>query len=314
MSEVILTPAHDDDSRRLIRGLAPRPFPNVAATPTSERRPGRRREEFAVLFCLVLVLCAELMLVRVGLDAADEGYFIEQATRVVRGQLPYRDFDSLYTPALLYVHAAILRVFLGSPLVDLRTVGLLARLVIVGGLYLVCRPLVRPAIAWLPSLFVLVALDRVPATWEPHPGWPSAALTIVAVWAYARLPSTNGFRRNVLLVAIGAGAALVFAFKQNAGVLLGLALVVSTAWIGIEGKGTQVTRGLRRVQLLLLIVVIVTTTWLVHPHASRSTLAYFSVPLIAAGVSAILPAHVSGTRRGVWAGWGWAGASLACHG
>jgi hypothetical protein len=318
MSEVILTPAHEDDSRRLIRGLAARPFPNVAATPTSERRPGRRREEFAVLFCLVLVLCAELMLVRVGLDAADEGYFIEQATRVVRGQLPYRDFDSLYTPALLYVHAAILPVFLGSPLVDLRTVGLLARLVLAGGLYLVCRPLVRPAIAWLPSLYVLVALDRVPATWEPHPGWPSAALTIVAVWAYARLPSTNGFRRNVLLAAIGACAALVFAFKQNAGVLLGLALVVSTAWIGIEGTGTQVTRGLRRVQLLLLIVVIVTTMWLVHPHASWSTLAYFLVPLIAAGVSAILPAHVSGTRRGVgswlgvlgWLGLGWSVVSL----
>src|SRR5258708_6215867 len=110
------------------------------------------------------------MLVRVGRDAADEGYFIEQATRVVQGQLPYRDFDSLYTPALLYVHAAIVRVFLGSPLVDLRTVGLLARLVLVGGLYLVCRPLVRPAIASLPLLYVRAALDRPsPRQWE-YPG------------------------------------------------------------------------------------------------------------------------------------------------
>ena len=318
MSEVILRPPRGDESRHLSGTLAEHPFPNTAAATTGEPRLDRRREEFAVLFCLALVLCAELMLVRVGIDAADEGYFVEQASRVVQGQLPYRDFDALYTPALLYVHAGIMRVFGGSPLIELRTFGLLARLVLVGGLYLVCRPLVRPAIAWLPSLYVLVALDRLPATWEPHPGWPSAALTVVAVWAFTRLPSTDGLRRNALLATIGAVAALVFALKQNAGVLLGMALVVGTAWIGIDGWRTEVTRGLRRVQLLLLIVVVVTTTWLVYPHASLSILAYFLIPVIAAGVSAILPTHASGTGRGVgswlgmlgWLGLGWSVVSL----
>ena len=318
MSDVILT--SPQGPRRLSRALAERPPPNVASAPTVERpRPGWG-EEVLALFCLVLVLCVDLALVRVGLDAVDEGYFVEQATRVVQGQLPYRDFDSLYTPALLYVHAAILNLFGSSPVVDLRIVGLLARLVLAGGLYLVCRTLVRPAIAVLPSLYLLVALDRLPSSWERHPGWPSAALSIVTAWAFTRLPSTSGFRRNVLLAAIGAIAALVFALKQNTGVLLMLALVVSTAWQGIEGMRTDVTRALRTVQLLLLVVVVATTAWLVHPHASPSILAYFLVPLIAAGLASILPVHVSATDVGwgrgsaCWVGWGWAGASLVCHG
>ena len=236
----------------------------------------------------------------------------------VHGQLPYRDFDSLYTPALLYVHAATVTLFGGSPLVDLRIVGLLARLVLAAGLYLLCRPVMRPAIAVLPSLYVLVALDRIPSTWEPHPGWPSAALTVVAAWAFTRVPFTSGSRRSMLLAAIGAIAALVFALKQNAGVLLGLALVVSTAWQGIEGTRIDVTRALRTIQLLLLVLVVATIAWLVRPHASPTILAYFLIPLIAAGIAAILPGHVSATGRGVrswlnvlgWLGLGWSLVSL----
>jgi len=168
------------------------------------------------------------------------------------------DGDSLYTPALLYLHAAVFSLFGGSPVVDVRIVGLVGRLLLTVALYLLCRPQVRPAIAVLPSLYIQFGLDRLPSTWEPHPGWPSAALTVVAAWGYRRLPTLSGARRVTLLVAIGAIAGLVFAFKQNAGVLLGLALVVSTAWQGIEGTRTDVTRALRALrglQLLLFPVV-----------------------------------------------------------
>ena len=229
---------------------------NPASTPPIERPRGRSGEELVALMCLALVLCADLAMVRLGLDPEDEGYFVEQTMRLLQSQLPYRDFDSLYTPALLYIHATIVTVFGGSPIVDLRIVGLLARLVLAVGLYLLCRPVVRPAIAVLPSLYVLVALDRIPGTWEPHPAWPSAALTVLAMLAFTRLPPTCGARRNVALIAIGAIAALVFALKQNAGVLLGLALVVSTAWQGIDHTRTEVSRTLHVIRLFLLVAVV----------------------------------------------------------
>ncbi len=260
--------------------------------------------------CLLLVLLADLALLRVGLDPEDEGYFVQQATRVLHGQIPFRDFDSLYTPALLYVHAAVVWLLGGSPIVDLRVVGLLARVLFAVALYGICRPVVRPAIAVLPSLYTLIALDRLPSTWEPHPGWPSTALSIVAVGMAMYPPRT---RRNLMLFAIGAVAALVFALKQNAGVMLGLALVVGTAWQGLDPAHTDVTRGLRRVQFGLLLVLLVATAWLLRPHSTPMLLVYFVGPLLAASLAATLPVHVSAKGRSVgswlrlllWLGLGW---------
>src|SRR2546425_495495 len=82
------------------------------------------------------------------------------------------------------------------------------------------RPMVGLPTGVLPPLSTKFGLHRLPSTGDPHPGWPSAALTVVAAWGYRRLPTLSGARRVTLLVAIGAIAGLVFAFKQNAGVLL----------------------------------------------------------------------------------------------
>ena len=259
-----------------------------------ERPPKKRGEEVIALACLFAVLCVDLVLIRFGVDAQDEGYFLEQASRVVQGQLPYRDFDSLYTPGLLYVHAALLSLFGGAPVIDLRAAGLVSRLVLGLGLYLLCRRLVRPAIAVLPSLLILVGLDRLPATWEPHPGWPSAALTVIAVWAFTYLPGQRGGRRVLMLVGLGALAGLTFAFKQNAGVLLGVALVLGLAWLH-----PTVSRPLRVVQLLLLVLVVAATACLIHPHASVTIAEYFMLPLVAAGYAALRPVRVAADGRGL---------------
>ncbi|MBV9325389.1 MAG: hypothetical protein JO352_16575 [Chloroflexi bacterium] len=257
-----------------------------------ERPHQRRGEELVALACLFAALFAELVVIRFGIDAQDEGYFLEQATRVLQGQIPYRDFDSLYTPGLLYVHALVLSLFGGSPLIDLRVVGLVSRVVLALGLYLLCRSLVRPAIAVLPPLFILVGLDRVPSTWEPHPGWPSAALTILGVWAFMRLPSQVGWRRAALLIGLGAITGLAFVFKQNAGVLLGLALVLGLAW-----QGPTVTRPLRVIQISLLVLVLAATVWLIHPHASVPIAEYFILPLVAAAYAALRPIRVASDGR-----------------
>ena len=148
-----------------------------------------------------------------------------------------------------------------------------------------------------PGLYVLIGLDRVPLTWEPHPGWPSAAITVLTVCAFARLPGLNTRRRRRWLIAIGAATALVFAFKQNAGVFLGLALIVFTAWQGVEGGSTKVTPQLRAAQILLLSALVLAAAWLIQPHASVAIAAYFLVPIVAVGVAALSSASVSSTGR-----------------
>jgi len=255
--------------------------------------------EVTAIACLLALLGAELLLIRIGLDVQDEGYFVEQANRVLHGELPFRDFDSLYTPALLYIHALLFGAVGDAQVLAVRAVGLLSRALLAGSLYFVCRSLVRPWFAIIPAVYVLVGLDRVPQTWEPHPGWPSAALTAFTVWAFARLPERSGRQRIAWLVAIGATTAAVFAFKQNAGVFLALALVAFSAWQGIHHLSLRVTHTLRLVQLLLLVAIPAMMAWLIRPHADLATAAYFLVPLVAAVIAGIRPACVSVAGRGL---------------
>ena len=162
---------------------------------------------------------------RFGIDDLDEGYFASQALRVLHGQVPYRDFDSLYTPGLLYLHAAVFAVLGGPSLVALRLVSLVGRALLVGMTYLLGRRLARPWWAAVPPMFLLAGLDAAPNRWEPHPGWLSTGLALVAVWLVPR---------HITLA--GAAAGLAYAFKQNTGVFVLGSLVLFT-WLARPSLG-----------------------------------------------------------------------------
>ena len=96
---------------------------------------------------LILCVLGEAALLRLGIDDLDEGYFVQQAVRVLHGQIPYRDFETLYSPGLVYAHAGLLFAFGGDARAGLllapRALSLLARGALALLLYVVARPLVR---------------------------------------------------------------------------------------------------------------------------------------------------------------------------
>src|SRR5919199_2924691 len=92
---------------------------------------------------LLLAIGLEAAMLWVGIDDLDEGYFAQQATRVLHGQIPYRDFDSLYTPGLLYLHAGLFFVLGGPSLIGLRVVGLVGRALVVWLMYALGRSFAR---------------------------------------------------------------------------------------------------------------------------------------------------------------------------
>ena len=65
---------------------------------------------------LGLCVLAEAAMLGIGIDDLDEGYFAQQASRVLHGQVPFRDFATLYSPGLLAVHAALWSLFGGPAL------------------------------------------------------------------------------------------------------------------------------------------------------------------------------------------------------
>jgi hypothetical protein len=172
---------------------------------------------------LMACLLVEASLLGVGIDDLDEGYFVQQATRVLHGQLPYRDFATLYTPGLAFLHAGIFAVLGGPSLLAARVLAWLARAGLVLVLYGLTRPLVRnPWWAALPGLVILLGFDDAPVRWEPHPGWLSSLAAILAVWCASH--QSNRWR-----LASGLLAGVTYVFKQNTGVFI-LAAVLVWTW------------------------------------------------------------------------------------
>src|SRR5918911_1466948 len=97
------------------------------------RRLGSVSEPLAVGLGTLAVLGAYAWIARYGIDLVDEGYFLDLATRLQQGQLPYRDFDTYYTPGMLYLQAGTLAV-LGQNVVTSRVLRL--ALPLAGGLLL----------------------------------------------------------------------------------------------------------------------------------------------------------------------------------
>jgi hypothetical protein len=204
------------------------------------------RWQVAALGLLVLTVLAEVAVLRVGIDDLDEGYFAQQAVRVLHGQVPYRDFDSLYTPGLLYLHAAVFGLLGGPYLLGLRAVALVSRAALAGMTFALGRPLARSGWAVAPALFLLIGLDAAPERWEPHPGWLSTALALLSVWLFPRH-----------LVGAGVAAGLTFAVKQNTGLFM-LAAGMLFVWLGRSANPAW----RRHVALLVGGFAVITVVWL----------------------------------------------------
>jgi 4-amino-4-deoxy-L-arabinose transferase-like glycosyltransferase len=205
------------------------------------------------LVAIVILLAAELAVLRVGIDDLDEGYFVQQGARVLAGQLPYRDFATLYTPGLVYLHAALFWALGGPYVIAPRALALLTRAALALLLFVMARPLVRnPLWAAAPSVFLLLALDDAPVRWEPHPGWLSTLFAVLAAWCLSHTPSTRW------LVASGLAAGASYLFKQNTGVFIIAAIVAGSVLITRDAQP-------RKKQLVIPVVAFagLTAVWLI---------------------------------------------------
>ncbi len=77
----------------------------------------------------------------------DEGYLLGGVTRILRGEVLYRDFHHTYAPGGFYLVALLFRVF-GEDLLVLRALWVVLRVLIIALAYLAGRRILpRPAAA-----------------------------------------------------------------------------------------------------------------------------------------------------------------------
>ncbi|MFM8408845.1 MAG: hypothetical protein ACKOCT_01085, partial [Alphaproteobacteria bacterium] len=73
----------------------------------------------ATLALAVAVAALYLSFVGYGVNLDDEGTVLNQVLRTARGERPYLDFHTGYTPATFYLNAALLRIF-GTSVLPIR--------------------------------------------------------------------------------------------------------------------------------------------------------------------------------------------------
>jgi len=156
----------------------------------------------------------------------DEGIVLQGATRILDGQIPYRDFFSFYTPGSFYLVAALFRLFGNSFLVarsSLAVAGAVCSVIT----YLLCRRVCSRGISVLAAVlatmtgaaFRFLVLHNCYSTLF-------ACLTLYAALRFVETSSTRwGFTASSLV-------AITFLFEQSKGGGLAVGLFVGFLLLG----------------------------------------------------------------------------------
>ena len=171
--------------------------PAPGAAPASARYLRSRRETAAVVAAVILGLTVLWAFRFRGWYPHDEGTLGQSAERVLRGQIPHRDFDDPYTGGLAYLHALVFR-FGGISTTALRNhLALVATVWFAGAFWLLTRWL-RPFGAALVA--ALIAVWSVPLYPAAMPSWYVLFLACAAGGVLVRWP------RRAYTAAFAAGA------------------------------------------------------------------------------------------------------------
>lgn len=150
----------------ILERVAPAPSP----PPSSTDSDASARRTWWIVLAVVWVASALYVLhhLRHGWIPHDEGTLAESAQRVLRGELPHRDFDDVYTGGLGYLNAAAFRV-LGANLLSLRLVLYAAFLLWIPVVYWIATRVAPPLAAGIAVL--LAAAWSLPNYSAAMPSW-----------------------------------------------------------------------------------------------------------------------------------------------
>lgn len=147
----------------------------------------------------------------------DEGIVLTAAMRVVAGQVPHRDFYTLYGPAQFYLLSALFRVFGESILVE-RLLDLAVRALVVTSMFRIASFHCRKSVATCTSIVAVLWLFGLN---EGNPGTAVIPLSLLNLMSTELILPVfwRGVSRQRMLVA-GAIAGIATMFRYDCGIAL----------------------------------------------------------------------------------------------
>ena len=173
------------------------------------------------------------------LTAFDEGLFLYEAKRILQGQIIYRDFFEIITPASLYAMALVFKIF-GVSMETARVSMSVLHGMIAVAMYLICRRAgIRRSIAGLASMAHVAVCYPALSIASAH--WVGTFVSLIAVLLAVRTSSSSP--RNAFW--LGAVLGLLVSVQQQKGAILALGgafLVLADGWLfPVAGASTIVS-------------------------------------------------------------------------
>lgn len=259
----------------------------------------------AAVFAAVWILTASYIatLIDRGWGPPDEGLLAQSAERFLRGELPHRDFDDLYSGGLTVMHGVAMSAF-GVKLTSLRLMLLGAVILWIPFVYLIAQRFVSPLVAAVVTCLAVVW--SVPAYPASMPSWYNLFLATMALWAVLRFFETSRWR---WAFAAGVCGGLSIIFKITGVYLVGAICLSVVAHAYLTGplvpkRDTPVERRLAvppsAMGLALSIAATLALLTLLAPRASVGTwLLLFASPALACAVLGALAWRYQGSIRPV---------------
>ena len=181
------------------------------------------------------------------------GYNLYGAERVLEGEVPYRDFHTLYPPATVYVNAWIFKL-LGISLYN-ALLGVMVFKVLTTVMLFLCGRLVMPRSWALAAAAFSLFWLRPNGPFKAVPMHYGALFLAVALFSILRY--VTGRKRRYLVIA-GLAIGVLALFKHNIGAyaLIGSLVVVFAADVPSEVKARQIIRNYHGPLILLCAFVL----------------------------------------------------------
>lgn len=222
----------------------------MTSSPHPDTRTSRETVVGIVCACAVLALAAgvyALLFNRANVLSHSIGYNLYASERVFDGDAPYRDFHTLYPPAIFYLNAILFK-WLGVSLYTALLGVFVFKVATVGVIYLSSRQLMPRAWALLSALGSLLWL-------RPNGPFKSVPMHYGALFLAASLfflLKHENRRKLAFIFLAGASLGLVALFKHNIGAY---ALLGSLVFLVAQNSTLTYrfdSRSYRRVLVLLI--------------------------------------------------------------
>jgi len=201
------------------------------------RLPAARRIPWNVLAVIAGSLLFLTLFYRFPISDADEGIIAMGAERILRGEIPFRDFFSELGPASFYLQAVIFRV-MGESLTAIRLTAWGLGGILTGIVYLLAKRLISGAGALIPA--AALAMICYPYGYRISHHWWGNLFLFLSVLLLAehtvRDFETRSVRGRALLAVAGILAAFTLLAMQSKGVWT---IVFAVVYLFLAGKVAQ---------------------------------------------------------------------------